>query len=217
MRDDVPDLLERWARGWALARELTVRDVEHGLRIDVNATSRRYEFFLPRPTAVGIAAVATQLARRPDGWLTLNGDAAREHESATAGLSVVTAVEALMARPLEPMDDHGGALVETEDGRARARIEIDDRVAAAGVVALRGGDAVFDRIETTPGFRRRGLGSAIMNALSGWAFEHGARTGILAASAEGQLLYGRLGWTIACPLVSFRGTAADSHRATIRP
>ncbi|MGH3358101.1 MAG: GNAT family N-acetyltransferase [Nocardioidaceae bacterium] len=203
MRDDLPDLMQRWARGWASARELSVREVERGLRIDVGATSRRWEVVLFAPTAERVGAIAAQVSAHPDAWMTLDADAARTYARETAGLEVVTAVEALMTRPIERLPPVEAVAVESTGQRGFAGIDVDGRVAATGVVAVEHADAVFDRIETDPAFRRRGLGSRIMNALSGWAFEHGARTGILAASADGQLLYERLGWTVACPLISF--------------
>lgn len=202
---EVPDLLERWANGWALVRGLSVRAVEPGLRIDVNATSRRTEFVLPRPTAEAVEALATQVAGRQDVWLTLDAEAAGEIADATARLELVSSVEALMVRTLAPEAPEHDVELGSEGRRATARIEVDGRIAASGAAGVDGTDAFFDRIETGQAFRRRGLGSRVMRALTGWAFDRGATTGILAASADGQRLYGRLGWSVACPLVTFRG------------
>lgn len=203
--DDAADLLERWARGWAHVRGLSVRSVEPGLRIDVNATSRRTEFVLPRPTADRVRRLATQVAGRQDVWLTLDAGTAREIPEATTHLELISTVEALMVRTLAPEAPEHDVELGSEGGRAKARIEIDGQTAASGAVGVDGTDAFFDRIETGPEFRRRGLGSRVMRTLSGWAFERGATTGILAASADGQRLYGRLGWSLACPLIAFRG------------
>lgn len=64
---------------------------------------------------------------------------------------------------------------------------------------------MFDRIETSPEFRRRGFGRLVMTGLSAWAAEHGASTGLLLASVSGRKLYGSLGWSEATPIVTFRG------------
>jgi predicted GNAT family acetyltransferase len=54
---------------------------------------------------------------------------------------------------------------------------------------------VFDRIWTSPDFRRQGLGSLVMRYLASLALEHDVQEGLLVAGAEGQALYGHLGWT----------------------
>lgn len=62
-------------------------------------------------------------------------------------------------------------------------------------MAVVGTDAIADRIETVPEHRRRGLGSVVMSSLVENAMAHGATTGILVATADGQQLYSALGWT----------------------
>ncbi len=57
-----------------------------------------------------------------------------------------------------------------------------------------------------PRFQRRGLGSIVMRSLTSWAVARGADTGILAASADGQKLYGHLGWTNECAMIMLRGS-----------
>ncbi len=91
------------------------------------------------------------------------------------------------------------------DGRLVLRLVTDGSVAAEGHVGVLGDDAVFDRVETTPRFRRRGLARWVMAELTAFAVEQGATTGLLCASAEGAALYGALGWEHVAPVRSLMG------------
>jgi GNAT superfamily N-acetyltransferase len=76
-------------------------------------------------------------------------------------------------------------------------------VAARGHVAVTGETCVFDTIETEPDHQRRGLGSAVMTALTNAAMDLGATTGILSATVQGRALYEALGWHVAGPVSGF--------------
>lgn len=78
----------------------------------------------------------------------------------------------------------------------------DDSVAARGKAGLAGGCAVFDQIETDSRHRRRGLGRAVMGALSAAAQYAGATTGVLVATEDGRALYTALGWTLSSPMTA---------------
>jgi len=79
----------------------------------------------------------------------------------------------------------------------------DGSIAARGQAAVTGETCVFDQIETAPEHRRRGLGSAVMAALTTSASDLGAVTGILNATVPGRALYETLGWSVIGPLCSF--------------
>lgn len=94
--------------------------------------------------------------------------------------------------------------VEHARGITSARVTTGDgTIAASGQVAVTGETCVFDQIETAPGHRRRGLGSAVMAALTTSATGLGAATGILNATVQGRALYEALSWTAIGPLSSF--------------
>ncbi|MFK4098539.1 GNAT family N-acetyltransferase [Streptomyces sp. NPDC019531] len=78
----------------------------------------------------------------------------------------------------------------------------DGSLAARGQVAPTGATAVFDRIETAPAHRRRGLGGTVMRTLQTAAATAGARTGVLAGTPAGRALYESLGWHVEAPLTS---------------
>ncbi|MGW6907747.1 GNAT family N-acetyltransferase [Streptomyces sp. NPDC054940] len=92
--------------------------------------------------------------------------------------------------------------------------DMDGAFAAHGQVAAtaRAGSVVFDQIETAPAHRRQGLGRAVMHTLADAAIAAGARTGVLAATIEGQGLYKSLGWTTHAPLTSVFLASTDVGR-----
>jgi GNAT superfamily N-acetyltransferase len=69
-------------------------------------------------------------------------------------------------------------------------------VASSGRIALIGDFVIYDRIETHPDHRRRGLGSAVMKALEEVGRTRGKTQGVLVATAEGKALYESLGWKL---------------------
>jgi GNAT superfamily N-acetyltransferase len=103
--------------------------------------------------------------------------------------------------------------VEQERGVTCARVlAAYGSVAARGKVAVTGETCVFDTIETEPDHQRRGLGSAVMTALTNAAMDLGAATGILSATVQGRALYETLGWHVAGPLSGFVYKRASSVR-----
>ncbi|MFC5907079.1 GNAT family N-acetyltransferase [Streptacidiphilus monticola] len=95
--------------------------------------------------------------------------------------------------------------IAVEDRVAVACVRTGDgELAASGRMAVTGATtAVADQIVTQDSHQRRGLGSAVMRSLAHAALDHGARTGILAASDQGQALYRTLGWTTVAELASY--------------
>ena len=71
-------------------------------------------------------------------------------------------------------------------------------VAASGYAAEWGGVFIYDRIETAPAHRRRGLAACVMQALRSARRDPHA-TEILVATSAGQALYTALGWRTVSP------------------
>jgi GNAT superfamily N-acetyltransferase len=153
------------------------------------------------PPVAALRAALAEVAMADDLWATVIGE--RPHV-AHPGAPVRDEDEALMTAALPRVAPASGGVELDVDGlRAFARVRIDGEHAAEGQVGLAGAHAVFDRIRTHEGFKRRGLGSRVMQALTAWSVDQGATTGVLAASAEGQRLYERLGWTRRAPLTTW--------------
>jgi GNAT superfamily N-acetyltransferase len=200
---DLHLLVDRWLEGWAVSRGATLTRRTEMVDVDLgpDSRSRRRELVMVEPPASVLHAALTEVAMTDDLWATVFGEHPRVGHP---GAPVQDDDEALMTAAL-PRDAGAPNGVELEvDGlRAFARISVDGEHAAEGQVGLAGEHAVFDRIRTHDGFERRGLGSRVVQALTAWSVERGATAGVLVASAQGQLLYARLGWTRRAPLTTW--------------
>lgn len=74
-------------------------------------------------------------------------------------------------------------------------------LAASGCAAETSDAFVYDRIETAPDHRRKGLGIAVMSALES-ARKSPATPQLLVATENGRGLYARLGWTVIAPFAA---------------
>ncbi|MFA6298829.1 MAG: GNAT family N-acetyltransferase [Nocardioides sp.] len=157
-----------------------------------------------------LGMTAARVAGTPDVWLTAFSSGPWDHATPD-GLRLVLDEEVLMTRLLEPSDPPATSVeLDAHGHRLHAVVRDGDVVAAAGWVAVVGEHATFDRIETHPDHRRRGLASQVMRTLEAWALEQGARTGLLAASAEGQALYVRLGWQVTARMTTLGSAPAPT-------
>ena len=74
-------------------------------------------------------------------------------------------------------------------------LDQDGLLAASGYAAETSEVFVYDRIETAADHQRKGLGSAVMSALSA-AKRSPATVEILVATDDGRRLYKRFGWRV---------------------
>lgn len=207
------DLVMRWVRAWAHARGLQVEQVHGWPLVHVRGPSRETEIVCVDPGRAAFDRLAQHAARDPRAMLTVFGrDLAAYHASPLPpGLRVDRDDELFMASTLVPspvdVPDGFAARWLVEGARAGYTLDDGERVAAEGTVGVRETDAVFDAVETSPGHRRLGLGRHVMNALTTWAVDRGANTGLLAASADGAGLYSSLGWEATLEMWSLMGVA----------
>ncbi|GLY04368.1 MULTISPECIES: GNAT family N-acetyltransferase [Actinoplanes] len=197
------ELVVRWQRGWGVARGLDpARDVGGALRVAGLHVARDIEYVITDSDRIG---PLVSLARTENGviWLSVaSHDPDRTVvDLEAAGLTILKRTEMLMAadllalpRPPATVDGYTLTVEAAGDVITVLARDTDGLLGARGTVGCSGADAVADRIETMPGHRRRGLGSAVMGALSSAAVARGSVHGLLIASEEGQLLYTRLGW-----------------------
>ncbi len=198
------ELVRRWALGWALCRGLaSPKERETALDVTLGLPGRNREMFAltDKPEVVSDLTIEVRAAAKPT-WLTVTTSdpdataAVLEH----AGLELFAERKLLMSIELR---DHPAAIAPaayrldtTSDGPLEyARvIDAEGGVAARGMAAIVGVDAVLHDIHTDPAHRRRGLGSVVMALLSRRAIARGAATGLLMATTDGGYLYTRLGW-----------------------
>ena len=210
------ELVDRWVAGWCESRGMLARRDGDGRLVEVASGTRSREYVIAGPSLPELRRLAAAVTA-PDVWLTIVGDLDERGRDAVAGLDRVTSDERMMTTRLRQAERPAQVRIEEVGRVAHARIEAEGEVAARGQAALSGGDVVFDRIETTPRFRRRGPGGLVMTGLSAWAAENGASTGLLMASVDGRALYSSLGWTEVAPIVTLRGRAARAATDVDQP
>jgi GNAT superfamily N-acetyltransferase len=208
-------MLRRWVEGWRLCRGLEPAiEYDGALDVVLRLPGRERESF----ALTDDPAVVDKLASRTagDAWLTVttqdgNGVARRLTK---AGLQPFEEQKALMSielanhpQPAAPASYE--VEVETRGPLEYVRIKAaGGEVAARGMAAIVGRDAVMHDIQTDQAHRRRGLGSVVMGALSRRAIERGAVKGLLMATTEGEYLYRKLGWTSEATMVTAIGSGS---------
>lgn len=193
-----PALLAGWVAARSLARGLPQPVADRGgLRVDTGlpGEARRYVFPGPLP---GISQIArSEVAPRTFIKMCGSGDEL---------LGLVTPPWRLQP-PAYFMCHEGafGSSPKLRDGY-RLQVSIEHAVAVARILAEDGslaasahaaeyaGVFVFDRIQTAPAHRRRGLATILMAALAATRKSNTARP-VLVATEEGRALYSSLGWT----------------------
>ncbi len=211
------ELTERWCRGWTRAAGHSLHQAreDHTWFVVVDQPGRRYERIMTGPLSeIRWAAMTTARSPHPE-WLTTPTDSPEEVTEAIAH-------EGLRIRPPETImlcDATGHPAPPTPDGYEvtvqrgdviRVDITRNGSVAASGLIAVVGEDAVPHHIETAPEHRRRGLGAAVMGALMREAMTAGARNGLLFATEDGVHLYRKLGWKTVCDVVIASNTKGEA-------
>jgi GNAT superfamily N-acetyltransferase len=204
-------LLHRWVQGWALSRGLAPPEPAYsGWRVHVGLPDQTARYVLAEAGA-GLQAAARDIDQ-PHIPLKVCATPERLAASLYEGclsegwrLQQVSAfMGAALSAPFEPRIDPPYQLTtrgEVAVWCAEVRLP-GMEVAAGGRMTLVDDAAVFDRIETHPDHRRRGLGRAVMQALAGQAVAAGASQGLLVATPDGQALYETLGWRVLSPYVT---------------
>ncbi|MDP9793566.1 GNAT superfamily N-acetyltransferase [Catenuloplanes nepalensis] len=202
------ELVVAWGRGWARSRRVpAVITIPGGLLLDVGRPGHRIRYLLHTWDEPYLRELGHEITT-PGAWIKLDGSARdlraalpphwRMFESNQLMTAPLTAATVRAPRPFKVTveADHAGVLTAT------ARHDRTGDLASSGRLAPGGGWGVIDQVETTPEYRRRGLGTVVIQALSDHAARRGIRTGVLAATDDGQALYRTLGWTIATELAA---------------
>ena len=205
----------RWVRAWAHVRRLRVEQVDGWPLVHVRGPSRDTEIVCVDPGRAAFEQLAMHTAHDPREMLTVFG---RDLSGYLApplppGLRVDRDDEVFMTTTLAPsttaLPVGFAARWDVDDTGVTYSLDDGARVAAEGMVGVLGSDAVFDRVETSPAHRRRGLGRHVMSALTAWAVDQGAAEGLLAASVDGAGLYSSLGWDTSLAMWSLMGVDDD--------
>ena len=221
----VADLVRRWERGWGLCRGLpvaTTRTASDALEVVLGLPGREWELFLVDGGDEVVRVLAEEVLGSP-GWLTVTTQRADEVAALLehAGLEVFAERKLLMsidlrnqATPAAPPAEYRHEMSGDGAVRSAQLLDAQGNVAARGMVAVVGTDAVMHDIHTDPGHRRRGLGSLVMGMLGRHAIQRGATTGLLMATVDGAHLYRRLGWSPEATMVTATNGTAVNSRST---
>jgi len=196
-----PLLLNAWLSARSIARGLPAPVPEYGgYRVDTHTDAEVRRWVFPH-MGPGLAELAYSLDE-PRHLLKLCGEAA-ELRSALPDRWTLHAPSYFMQSGGEPIERPlaAGYTIETHRNGAVVEARVMSRagaLAASGTAAETQDAFIYDRIETAPDHRRKGLGKAIMTAL------HRARQiegtpGLLVATQEGRALYTSLGWRTISP------------------
>lgn len=206
----VKNLAMRWLEGWSAATGHPWVAEDGVVRIEALMASRRFEYLLVEPNDEELASITALIGGDSRDVVTVFTNKPEYYLVPHPGLVVDRNDEALMTFPLvrtvTAVPEGFETKWDVQGDRVNLQVIRDNELAAIGTLAIVGHDAIFDRVETMPRYRRRGLGRFMMHALAAWALGHGAELGILAASADGQALYRTLGWKSECAMLMFRGT-----------
>lgn len=224
-------MMRRWLEGWRLCRGLEpVIEYPDAYAAVLRLPGRERELFARTDDAATVERLATGLPE--DTWLTVTTRTADRTTTQllAAGTHPFPEPKTLMStdlhqhpQPHQPRDAAqagGGYWLEfTSDGPLDyvRLLAPGGAVAARGMVATVGPDAVMHDIQTDPAHRRRGLGSVVMGALARRAVQRGARTGLLMATTDGFHLYRKLGWAAEATMVTASGARLGPVRGDLGP
>jgi GNAT superfamily N-acetyltransferase len=195
-----PDVVASWVAGWALSRGVAPPTPAYGgLRVEVGLPDQKARYVFAAASA-GVEE-ASRAIEEPHVFIKVCAPPETVRPRLADGWSI---------RPVSFMmttEDLGRDETRLADGYRLGRdvlpgghiatiLTTDGAVAASGRVFIVGSTAVFDRIETHPDHRRRGLGRVIMRALGAMAVQDGATVGSLVATPDGRALYSSMGWRL---------------------
>lgn len=199
-----PQLVETFARGWAITRGVPAPVPDSGaLRIDTGADDEAQRFVFSRlrdaiaPLGARIDAPRIRIKAPAEPGDVAALLPARWHVERTGTLMTA---DALMRGPPPPIPDDLRLRTEWRDG-----VFFVELIDMAGVEAARGrmapidGWALHDRVRVADLRQRRGLGTIVMTLLAIEARNSGLDRGLLAATVAGRALYQKLGWTARSP------------------
>ncbi|WP_104116374.1 GNAT family N-acetyltransferase [Arthrobacter sp. B1805] len=209
------ELLQTWIAGWTACRGYEPHDDGRTTSVLLTDQQNQTEHFLFEPDTDQFLELARETKQDPTRVLTVVTNRAQDLLDAAAPLRmrVTDRQQSLMSVDMHGQDvedprapGDGFTLERSSEGTCRrVTVHADGLLAARGSVSVVGDFAVYDRIVTEEGFRRRGLGSYVMRALTAGVLEDDVTTGLLMASADGRALYEFLGWRHLADVFVIRG------------
>ena len=189
-----------WIAGWALSRGVAPPTPAYGgFRVDVGMPDQKARYVFPE-ISVGVQKAASSIIE-PHVFLKVCASPHLVRQILNDDWQIKPVSFMMTSDSFDRTSVHIPAhyRVEREPMLAGYAVSIlaeDGNLAASGRVFPVDALAVFDRIETHPNHRRRGLGRAVMAELAAVALDCGAARGALVATPDGRALYSALGWQL---------------------
>ena len=197
-----PSLVSSWLAARSVCRGLPMPSPDRGgFRVDTNLPQETRRWVFPQ-ICDGMTEVAREITA-PRHLIKLCGTENELKASLPSDWQILPQSYFMMANgarpPARPLPA-GYSLQCDQSGQFTiARIIApNDDLAANGYAAEAEGVFIYDRIETAPEHRRRGLGNVIMHALKDYRVDENAPE-LLVATEDGHSLYRSLGWRVLSP------------------
>lgn len=209
------ELLQTWITGWSACRGVQPHDDGASTFVVTTDPQEQTEHFVLEPSTEQFLELARETKADPRRVLTVVTSRMQDLLDAAdpLGMRVTDRQQSLMSAdmhgqdvedPRPPSEDF--VLERSEDAPCRhVSVRVGEELAARGSVSVVGDYAVYDRIITEEQFRRRGLASFVMRALTAGVLTDDVTTGLLMASADGRALYEFLGWQHLADVFVIRG------------
>jgi GNAT superfamily N-acetyltransferase len=201
-----PDLIAQFARGWALTRGVaSPKPYRGGHFIEVDQPDQKARYIFPRLDREVVTELA-QTIKEPFVYLKLCESEEEVRALLPPHWSIRRPPTYMMTASLAAANIElplGYSLTLDEHGPiSNATVLAEGLTVANGRVAMLGDTALFDQISIQEAHRRRGLGRALMQALTNVALNRRASRGLLSATQMGRWLYESIGWTVHSPYTS---------------
>ena len=200
-------IIEKWLKAWSLSRKLPLPEkYKSGFKIEVGEEKQKTRYVFPEITEDFI-----QLSKEiNEPWVYLK--VAVSADEVKKSIS-----EKWTVQPPGYMMCHTGKMVSNEKKLPEGYNMTLERyntttalkifaetgtLACSGHIVLVDDLAVYDRIITEEGHRRKGLASFLMHELEKIALLNGISNSFLVATAQGKTLYESLGWKLYSPYTS---------------
>lgn len=200
-----PKLVLAWQAAHSIARgsPAPVHD-RGGFRVDTHSEKETKRWVFPQ-LCDGLRVVADEIVA-PRHYLKLCGSDEELRSALPARWEIQPTNYFMLAAAAgpdaKPLPDGYAMQVDRTGAVVRASVVgPDGDLAASGCAAETDEVFIYDRIETVPAHRRKGLGVAVMIAL-GAAKRSAATPQLLVATDEGRSLYATLGWSVLAPLAA---------------
>ena len=194
-----PDIVEKWLKGWSLSRGLPLPvQFQSGFKVDVGYEKQKARYVFPALNDDFIQ-LSTCIV---EPWVFLKVCASLEDIKHRISEKWIIQPQGYIMSCLHPMNIydislHNGYKLEFDSYNSTFVVRIvtpKGELASIGRVVFVEDLAVYDRISTGSGHRRKGLATFLMKELEKIALSRGVFKGFLVATEEGKCLYESLGW-----------------------